>query len=152
VITYTYDPLYQLTGAYYDNGFSFLYQYDSAGNRTERQECLNGFGCNTTTYTYDIANRLATVDDGTGPITYQWDNKGNLLNDGTSNYTYTAANRLSSVTGSSFTSSYAYNGLGDRLSQTTEYFLTDALVSVRQMVDETGELTLAQAYLLMRRR
>ena len=30
---------------------------------------------------------------------------------------------------------------------TTEYFLTDALGSVRQVVDENGELTLAQAYL-----
>jgi YD repeat-containing protein len=73
IITYTYDPLYRLTGAEYDNGMAYLYEYDAVGNRTQFDHCLEGFGCNTTTYTYDIANRLASVDDGTGVITFQWD-------------------------------------------------------------------------------
>jgi YD repeat-containing protein len=68
----------------------------------------------TTTYTYDNANRIATVNG----VAYTWDNNGNLLNDGTSTYTYGYANRLTSVTTGGTTYTYAYNGLGDRVSQT----------------------------------
>ncbi len=180
VITYTYDPLYRLTGAYYDNGFSYLYEYDAVGNRTKKQDCLTGYPCNPTDYTYD-----------TGAVTYIWSPNGNLLADGTSAYEYDKHNRLKAVNvngGADGHYDYTYNGKGDRLQQitdqsgtthytldlargltqvlddgthtylygnmrlaqqsanNTEYFLTDALGSVRQMVDETGELTLAQAY------
>jgi RHS repeat-associated protein len=41
---------------------------------------------------------------------------------------------------------YAYTRFAQITTSSYEYFLTDALGSVRQMVDETGELTLAQAY------
>jgi RHS repeat-associated protein len=51
-------------------------------------------------------------------VTFTWDNKGNLLNDGASTYTYDHANRLRSVVQGAATYGYSYNGLGDRLRQT----------------------------------
>ena len=108
-ITYTYDPLGRLTSANYGDGNYFVYTYDAVGNRlTETTQ----FG--TTTYTYDDANRLATVN----AVSYTWDDNGNLLSDGVSTYTYDHANRLRSVTTGGTTYTYAYNGLGDRVSQT----------------------------------
>jgi YD repeat-containing protein len=43
------------------------------------------------TYTYDIANRLTSVDG----VTYTWDDNGNLLSDGVHSYAYDHANPLS---------------------------------------------------------
>ncbi len=62
--------------------------------------------------------------------TYQWDDNGNLLNDGTSTYTYDAANRLTSVTQGTSLSSYSYNGLGDRLSQTVDSVTTSYVLDL----------------------
>jgi RHS repeat-associated protein len=108
-IIYTYDPLGRLIYADYGGGVFFQYTYDAVGNRlTETTQS------GTTTYTYDAANRIATVDG----VAYTYDNNGNLLNDGSSTYTYDHANRLKSVTQDGVTYTYAYNGLGDRVSQT----------------------------------
>jgi hypothetical protein len=64
VITYTYDSLYRLVSADYvnfdtgENGHSFSYTYDSAGNRLTKEECLVGYDCLTKVYNYDAANRI----------------------------------------------------------------------------------------------
>src|SRR3990172_4858042 len=185
-ITYVYDALYRLTSAQYSNGTVFTYTYDAVGNRLMQQTLTQ-----TTVYTYDIANRLTNV----GPITYIWDNKGNLLNDGVYTYTYDAADRLITTTQGANTYTFKYNGLGDRLKQTansavttytldlnpsagsgqamgltqvladgtntylygnsriaqqsvasTDYFLGDALGSVRQLANASGSVTLARSY------
>jgi RHS repeat-associated protein len=176
-ITYTYDPLYRLTAADYSDGTYFHYTYDAVGNRLSETTQLG-----TTTYIYDAANRLTSVNG----VTYTYDNNGNLLNDGVNTYTYDSANRLKTVSNQSIVSSYQYNGLGDRLQQTvngdtvtytldlpagltqvlsdgtntyvyglgriaqvnttTEYFLGDALGSVRQLTDSNGAVTLAKSY------
>ena len=87
-ITYTYNPLYRLTGADYSSGEFFEYTYDLAGNRLSETT-----DAGTSTYTYDNANRLTSV----GGVTYTWDDNGNLLNDGVYTYTYDHANRLASA-------------------------------------------------------
>ncbi len=181
-INYTYDPLDRLTAADYSDGKYFHYSYDAVGNRLTQAANLTGQPANTS-YTYDSANRLTSVDG----VPYTYDNNGNLLSDGTNTYAYDFANRLISVVGPSGTTTYAYNGLGDRLQQTengvtttftmdlasdlpqvlddgtnsytygidrisqttgadTEYFLGDALGSVRQLADTTGAVTLAKNY------
>ena len=38
VITYTYDSLYRLTAADYDNSFYFHYTYDAVGNRLSQED------------------------------------------------------------------------------------------------------------------
>lgn len=178
-IDYTYDSLYRLTAADYDDdvGTFFHYTYDAVGNRLT-QDTMAGAN----NYAYDIANRLTSVDG----VSYTWDNNGNLLTDGTSTYTYNYANMLASVNQGGVDYTYAYNGLGDRLQQMvdgvptsytldintgltqvladgthtylygqgritqdgveTEYFLGDALSSVRQLVDGSAEMMLTQSY------
>jgi YD repeat-containing protein len=91
------------------------------------------------TYTYDVANRLASVDG----VNYTWDNNGNLLNDGVNEYTYDSANRLIAVSsGQGVESSYTYNGLGDRLSRTvnsvTMNYTLDLNTGLTQVLDESA--------------
>jgi RHS repeat-associated protein len=107
-IDYTYDPLYRLTAADYSSGEYFHYTYDAVGNRLT-EETHEG----SNTYSYDIANRLISVDG----VDYIWDDKGNLLSDGTSVYEYDHANRLEQVTQGTDVYVFGYNGLGDRLQQ-----------------------------------
>jgi YD repeat-containing protein len=85
VITYTYDPLNRLTGASYSTGESYAYQYDGVRNRMAMTDTTG-----TTAYTYDDANRLASV----GGVTYTWDDRGNLRSDGVFTNTYSAAGRM----------------------------------------------------------
>jgi RHS repeat-associated protein len=108
-IAYEYDPLYRLTAANYSSGEFIHYAYDAVGNRLTQTTHAE-----TNSYTYDAANRLISVDG----VTYSWDEKGNLLNDGTRTFTYNHANRLTSVVINGDSFDYAYNGLGDRLEQT----------------------------------
>jgi RHS repeat-associated protein len=176
-ITYAYDALYRLTAADYSDGSYFHYAYDSVGNRLTEQTQAG-----TTSYVYDIANRLTSVNG----VTYTWDNNGNLLSDGVNTYTYDHANRLASASGGGYNASYGYSGTGDRLRQTVngvttsytldlntgltqvladgantylygagriaqydpeaQYFLGDALGSVRQLTDASGSVTLAKGY------
>ncbi len=177
-IDYTYDPLGRLTSADYSDGQDFSYTYDAAGNRLTQV-----IGSTTTTYSYDNANRMISVDG----LTYTWDDNGNLINDGVNTYEYDIENRLTKITNAGGTSLYAYNGLGDRLFQVvdivtthytldlnagltqvltdgtntylyglsrlgqmtttiTEYFLGDALGSVRQLTDLSGDITLSKSY------
>jgi len=137
----------------------------------------------TTTYTYDGANRLTSVNG----VTYSWDANGNLLNDGINTYAYDTANRLISFSEPAVSASFAYNGLNDRVQQIVnsqptnytldlnvgltqvlddgtntylygvdriaqvqganiDYFLGDALGSVRQLTNQTGTVSLARNY------
>ena len=68
----------------------------------------------TTTYNYDHANRLTSVNG----VNYTWDDNGNLLNDGVNTYTYDSANRLKTLTNATTTATYSHNGFGDRLQET----------------------------------
>ena len=87
-ISYTYDPLYRLTAADYSTGEAYAYQYDSDGNREVMTDAIGVH-----TYTYDAANRLTNADG----VVHTWDNRGNLLADGTFTYTYSAAGRMEPV-------------------------------------------------------
>jgi YD repeat-containing protein len=62
-INYTYDPLYQWMAANYSTGEVFTYTYDAVGNRLS-----DGAPAGVTTYTYDDANRIATVSTIMGPL------------------------------------------------------------------------------------
>ena len=68
----------------------------------------------TTSYLYDDANRLTSVNG----VTYTWDDNGNLLNDGVNTYTYDSANRLKTIVNQQSSIVNQYNGLGDRLQET----------------------------------
>jgi RHS repeat-associated protein len=135
-IDYSYDPLYRLTRATYSGSLaaSYAYSYDAVGNRLT--QTANG---NRTTYTYDNANRLTSVNGQA----YAWDNNGNLTSDGLLAYSYDQANRLKQVTQGANTYTFAYNGVGDRLSQTvgvttTRYVLDPAAGLTQVLADGTN--------------
>jgi YD repeat-containing protein len=111
MITYTYDPLNRLTGAEYSTGESFAYRYDAVGNRTAMTTTEG-----TTTYAYDAANRLTSVD-GVG---YTWDARGNLLSDGAFTYAYNAARRMVRAESITATLVYTYNTNGLRVAQSVD--------------------------------
>jgi RHS repeat-associated protein len=169
-INYEYDPLYRLTSAEYSNGDSYLYTYDAVGNRLTESNPLS-----VNSYQYDSANRLTSVngvnytfdDNGNllsdGVNTYSYDSANRLISvNSTNTYAYNGLGDRLSQNGVEYTldlnsgltqllddgtNTYTY-GLG-RISQTnvtTEYFLGDALGSVRQMTNNLGDITLINAY------
>jgi RHS repeat-associated protein len=143
VISYTYDALYRLTEANYSTGDVFTYTYDAVGNHKAQ-----GGPDGTSTYAYDDANRLITLD---GTLTYTWDNNGNLMQDvAGAVYTYDAANRLTILSNptSDFSNTYRYDGLGNRLAQwatglaiTYTNDTTGDLTQVLVQTDDTGATT-----------
>ncbi len=107
--TFTYDAAGQLTGAS-GPGLSETYRYDAAGNRIAR---------NSTTYSYDAADRLVTANDGT---TYTYDAAGNLrtrtLGSQTTTFTWDGLGRLGRISFADGThAAYTYDGAGRRVSK-----------------------------------
>jgi RHS repeat-associated protein len=142
VIAYAYDGLYRLTRAAYSSGETFDYEYDAVGNRTAHTRTLSSQVV--TTYTYDAANRLTSVDGQA----YTWDANGNLLNDGSKDYVYDQANRLTNISANGLAWSAQYNGDGARLQQVTNGVpttytldLAAGLVQVLTMQDAGGTTT-----------
>jgi YD repeat-containing protein len=95
------------------------YAYDKVSNRT--QEVRTGTVGNTGTFdsTYNAADQLTAVDDGTTTTNHTYDDNGNLATAGSRSYTYDLANQLASTTASSVTTDYAYDGDGHRVSSET---------------------------------
>jgi len=166
--------LYRLTSADYLTGDFYHYTYDAVGNRLSEETQLatknyvydeanslasvdgvnytfddngNLLSDGTSNYAYDSANRLISVN---GTSSYRYNGLGDRLqqtvNSQTTTYVLDLNARLTQVL-SDNENSYLY-GLG-RISQTntnTEYFLDDALGSVRQLVNDNAEITLTKSY------
>ena len=103
--TYTYDNANELTAEYENGTLENSYSYDSNGNRT-------GTGYSTT-----VMNETATSP---GPVTYTYDNAGNMITSKsgstTTTYTYDFRNRLTEVTvGGTVVATYTYNALDQRI-------------------------------------
>ncbi len=149
--TYLYDDANRLTSV-----GGVAYTYDNNGN-------LLSDGANT--YSYDAANRLISVTSSQGTVTsYGYNGLGDRLTETVNGVTTTFTMDLSPSTGlragsgltqalSDGTHDYLY-GHG-RIAQSPitqspnhqmEYFLGDALGSVRQLTDQTGAVTFAQTY------
>jgi RHS repeat-associated protein len=129
VISYQYDEANRLTSA---DGVN--YTWDNNGN-------LLNDGVNS--YAYDSANRLISVN---GTSSYTYNGLGDRLSQNGVQYTLDLNAGLTQVLDDG-TNTYTY-GLG-RISQTntqTEYFLGDALGSVRQLTAGNGEVTLTKSY------
>jgi RHS repeat-associated protein len=136
-LAYTYDIANRLTAVN-----EVEYTWDNNGN-------LLDDGVNT--YAYDSANRLVSVSGGASEVEYMYNGLGDRLQQTvgstTTTYVMDLNAGLSEVLNDG-TNTYTY-GL-ERISQVgtedTEYFLGDALGSVRQLADDTGAVTLAKDY------
>jgi RHS repeat-associated protein len=73
-----------------------------------------------TTYEYDVANRLTSV----GGVPYTWDDQGNLISDGKFTYTYNAAGRMVQAESLAGTLVYTYTADGLRVAQSVDGYVT----------------------------
>ena len=135
-VNYLYDDANRVQSV---NGVT--YNFDANGN-------LLNDGINT--YTYDFANRLKTLSNANTTANYAYNGMSDRLqetvNGNTTTFTMDYNTGLTQAL-SDGTNNYVY-GI-DRIAQVnsaTEYFLGDALGSVRQLTDQGGEVTSATAY------
>jgi RHS repeat-associated protein len=139
IISYTYDPLYRLTGAIYTGSITatYSYAYDPVGNMTAYTETRStgsgqAVGAETTRVnrTFDATNRLQTsFDFDQGTTSYLYDNNGNLTlvippNDGSwQHYTFDQRNLMTSHSLSEggvnpeLQAAYTYDGANSRMQQ-----------------------------------
>lgn len=111
---------------------TYTYAYDAAHNQTSKTEIVNSVTIGTTSYTYDVQNRLFTVTEPGGMvISYSYDDAGNRYAEtvisGTDTrvitYTYNDQNRLT-VLGEQLnsetqqTTAYGYDDNGNLLTAT----------------------------------
>ena len=114
---------------------SASYTYDTMGNRLSMT-----IPTGTITYTYDAADRLLNISDGT---TFTWDTNGNQLSKGSTNYTYDTANRLIQVANGTAVVQFTYDGDSKRTSKTVDGTSTSYLYDVNAilpvvLVETTG--------------
>ncbi len=91
VAAYVYDPLtFRLQTQVVTDKNSVAvqynaYTYDPVGNILQVQDNVKN---TSKTYTYDALGRMVSSNDGTGAISYQYDQIGNITNKGNLSYTY----------------------------------------------------------------
>ena len=124
IVNYVYNTLGQLISeTYAQNNSAETYTYDLAGNMLTK---TNRDGI-TTTYTYDVLNRLISTQAGSGQsaenISYTYNMIDNITSmtdsKGTTTYTYNARGFLTNETraknnGTSYSATYTYDADGNR--------------------------------------
>ncbi len=136
VVDYVYDDANRLTSV---NGVT--YTWDNNGN-------LLNDGVNA--YTYNTANQLKTLTSPSVNASYGYNGMGDRLqethNGGTTNFMMDYNMGLTQVLNDG-TNNYIYgNGRIAQVNTGTDYFLGDALRSVRQLTNSSGAITYASAY------
>ncbi|THF81684.1 S8 family serine peptidase [Cohnella fermenti] len=112
----------------------YVYTYDNAGNQKTKTETVNGVAKGTTSYAYDVLNRLQIVTEPSGKKTeYAFDGAGNRITERVTegsqftiiDYTYDEQNRLLATTQASLSGEtervdYTYDNNGNMISKSTE--------------------------------
>lgn len=113
--TYTYDDLHRLTEVTYPGPEATTYDLDAFGNRESMTDASG-----TTTYAYDDAERLTTVTPPSpaSPVTYSWDDNGNLTARGTDTFEWDYEDRMVEAEVDSVVTTFEYRGDGLRDSAT----------------------------------
>lgn len=143
---YSYDNKYQLadfkTGTLAGNSIPSplhhnQYNYDALGNRTSITE-----DAVSTAYTVNNMNAYTAISG----VNQQYDNNGNLVNDGTFTYSYDAQNRLIAVNNGSV-ASYQYDALGRRTRKTVGANVTDFVYAgVHEIENRDGASNVKASY------
>ncbi|OLB75035.1 MAG: hypothetical protein AUI14_22170 [Actinobacteria bacterium 13_2_20CM_2_71_6] len=144
----SYDPLHRLTVDELKTPAAasiakIVYGYDANGNETSKT--TTGFsGSASNTYTYDLADRLTSWNNGTTTTVYAYDKSGNRVQAGSRTFSYDQRNRLTS--GSDGTT-YAYTPRGT-LASTVKGGTTLATTSdaFGQVVSQAASATQTQTY------
>jgi RHS repeat-associated protein len=140
VHSYTYDGIYELTGAGHPQSPPETYTYDRVGNRTSSRDHPD--------WHYDDNNRL-TGHDGT---TYTHDENGNILTKtdatGSTIYEYDSENRLIRITDpEQRVTTYTYDGLGRRIEKDVGGTITRYVFDLEDILFEyDGNNTLRARY------
>lgn len=118
------------------------YTYDANGNLLED-------GVNT--YTYDAANRLSALNGASTTIGYTYNGLNDRLQETVNGSTTTFTMDLNTglpqaLSDGARTYTYGLGRIAQYNNPTAEYFLGDALGSVRQLTDSYGIVTLAKSY------
>ena len=143
--TYSYDKIYEVTGADYPSFYAFsdmTYQYDSCWNR---ESTVNG---GTTNYVTNSLNQYSSV----GGTSYSYDLNGNLITDGTQTYYYDCEGKLTKAVRNSdgqTLGEYKYNPFGLRIQKLAGADTTNYIYDMWQVIEErdgAGELLRHFAY------
>lgn len=107
--TYTFDDLYRLTHAQSDNGDSWTFAYDDAGNFTHKSDVGD--------YRYGEAGAPATSLTSAGPSIFTYTAQGEILNAPWGKQTFDPRGRLTQIalSGAGGTLSYTYDYQGRRV-------------------------------------
>jgi RHS repeat-associated protein len=146
-----YDTMHRLTAdeVKTNGGASvakIVYGYDANSNETSKT--TTGFtGSAANIYTYDLANRLTSWNDGTTTTPYAYDKSGNRTQTGSKLFTYDARNQLRDMNGTTF---YYYTQRGT-LSSTvagsiTQHTTNDAFGQTITQDATTGGTTQTYSY------
>ena len=103
------------------------------------------------TYTYDSANRLISFVSPSGTVSYRYNGLGDRLQETVNGQTTTftmdlALDLTQALDDGAHAYLYGYGRIAQEDETDTEYFLGDALGSVRQLSDAAGAITLAWTY------
>ena len=136
--TYYYDAANRLTDVNEAH-----YTWDNNGNLLDDEARF---------YTYDHANRLVDVSELEGTTTFGYNGMGDRLEKTTNGITTThytldlVASLTQVLDDGEFTYLYSNGRIAQYDATSPQYFLGDALGSVRQVVDANGEVLLARSY------
>jgi len=153
VTTYAYDARNQKIASTDANGVKTTYAYDSVGNQVRITYAANTAAAATTTFTYNLDNKLTSETDALGhTTTHQYDADSNLVSTTdalghTTAYTYDADNRVASITDPlGNVTQYRYDANGNRTQVidargfvSTSYYNADNEVALS--VDNDGYAT-----------
>ena len=132
-IQYDYDNKGRTDTETYEDGDTVKYLYDNSGNLAKKIDYVDGQVKLTTTYFYDLLDRMVKYEEqGTGyshSVTYKYDKNNNLseLVEVTNNvtvtttYTYDDDNRIETVTTGDSVVRYSYDKYGRLQQKLTEH-------------------------------
>ena len=121
---WTLDKLDRLTNATYPGGHATGYTYLADGSRDTAT--VDG---QTSSYRYDPAGQLASINGPNGTRTYAYDQDGNRTRAGDTTYTYDSLNQLTSTTTGTTTHHWTYAPDGLRATTDSTRQLWDRLPS-----------------------
>ena len=147
LVTWSYDPTYQLTRERRSGAHSYdtTYAYDPAGNRRVKLD-----NAVRTTYLYDVANQLQTYVDNTGTTTFGFDASGNQRlqqtpSSGTTTNTWDFESRLTTVAlPSGVLNTFTYNADGLRVQRQDSSGTSKQIWDGQKIVEEIDQNNVAQ--------